>query len=76
MIIGNQHIEYIALTQRVLVVAVANIDIKDWCAYISVVYGVNHNHEWQNIADRGDKLSRDIAALLFPSFATEYMWRK
>ena len=76
MIINQQRVKYIALAQRVLAVAVASLDVKDWSAYVDAVYGINHDHEWQNVAEQGAKLSQDVATLLFPSFAIEYTWRE
>lgn len=57
-----------ALTSRVLVVARTRIE-GVWAAYADAVPGINHDKEWQNVLDMGDKVSEQIARSLFPQFA-------
>jgi hypothetical protein len=67
-------ISYRALARRVLVVAVTG-GIRDWSAYIDAVPGINHGLEACDVADRGNKISREMATLIFPLVASQYRWR-
>jgi len=64
------------LARRILVVAKQGGMGRDWAAYIGVVRGVNHDNEWQHVADYGDKVPYEVAKALFPTFAEKYMWRE
>lgn len=64
-----------ALSQRVLAVAVKG-SCDDWTAYVDAVEGKNHVEESVVVADKGTKLSQEIAEILFPSIAKEYEWRR
>lgn len=68
---------YEVLAQRVMVYAIATIEVGDWAAYIDAVPGMNHENEYdQIVADRrGSKLPYDIAKILFPYFDKKYVWR-
>ena len=63
-----------ALSQRVLVVAVA--DDHEWCAFCDAVPGDNHDVEAQAVVDRGDKLDEKLAKLLFPGLSNHRKWRE
>jgi hypothetical protein len=67
-------IAYRALAARVIVVAVTG-NVKDWTAYIDAVPGVCHEHEYESVANTGEKISKEMATLIFPSIAEEYTWR-
>ena len=58
---------WMALDSRVIAVAVEG-SIGDWTAYIGAVQGKNHNEEWEEVAQRGTKLPKEVAQLLFPDF--------
>ncbi len=78
---------YNALASKVLAVAVLSYEIVpnensktatageeslyDWAVYIDAVPGINHNQEYMNVAQKGDKCPKQIATILFPSFDTE-----
>lgn len=55
------------LGHRVIVVAKEG-QVNDWAAYIDAVPGQNHNNEWQQVRDHGDKISERVARVLFPEF--------
>ncbi len=40
---------------------------RDWAAYIGAVIGWNHDEEWEEVADLGDKLTEEIAIAIWPS---------
>lgn len=66
-----------ALHYKVMVVAVdRSHEHPDlWCAYIKDVPGDRHTDEIQEAAAHGDKLPRDIAEAIFPSFkGRPYAW--
>jgi len=56
-----------ALDRRVIVVAVEG-EVEDWAAYIGAVQGDRHSEEWQEVAEYGTKLPKNIAEILFPQF--------
>lgn len=56
-----------ALASRVLVVAKTRIE-GTWKAYVDAVPGINHDCEWAEVADCGDRLREDVARILFPEF--------
>ena len=66
---------YIPLAHDVLVVATVNFDVMHYTAYIGAVPGQNHSKECERVAAEGDKISREMAELLFPEFAEKYAWR-
>jgi hypothetical protein len=65
----------LALAPDVLCVAVVNLQIGDWSAYIKAVPGENHITEAQNVVDRGTKLPYNIAKELFRTLDQHYYWR-
>lgn len=67
-------IKWIALDSRVIAVAVEG-EVGDWAAYIGAVAGKNHEEEWKLVAERGTKLPRKVAEVLFPDFAEKFVWR-
>lgn len=67
--------EYRALANRVLVVAVTNEHVGDWAAYIDAVDGHDHDKEYEEVARTGNKLPKAIAEYLFPQIAFGYSWR-
>lgn len=64
-----------ALDMTVLVVASVTKGPNLWVAYIRGVPGINHNKEWKDVLDHGDKLPEKVAGLLFPDIALKYRWR-
>lgn len=66
-----------SLARRIMAVAVFDRDVGDWSAYIDAVPGIDHGAEWGSVADHGDKLPKDVAAVLFPSLAADkgLRWR-
>ena len=71
----NKKYESEALAQKVLAVAVKNIDddgkMFDWAVYIDAVPGINHQDEFMQVARLGCKQHKRIAALLFPNIDIE-----
>jgi len=63
-----------ALDTKVLIVAVVNEDIRDWAAYIGAVEGKNHDAETPGVAERGTKVSKEMAEMVFP-YCAKYNWR-
>lgn len=59
-------IDYRVLDRQVIVVAVEGA-IGDWAAYIGAVKGDNHDHEYEQIAKTGNKVSEEIARAIFPA---------
>lgn len=68
---------YSAGFQTVYVVAVANLGIGDWGAYIGAQpAGYPSEQEavlW--VTRHGAKVEREVATVMFPAFAEEYEWR-
>jgi len=64
-----------ALGSRVLAVAVVDDQVGDWSAYVDAVPGMNHEREKEEVARKGDKLSFDLARILFPHHAKNFKWR-
>lgn len=64
---------WVALACRVLAVAVEG-EVGDWAAYVDAVEGEDHDREWQAVAKSGEKMSREVAELLFPDFK-DLRWR-
>jgi len=56
-----------ALASTALAVAHTRIE-GAWCAYCMGVPGINHNDEYEKVLKQGDKLSEEIARLIFPEF--------
>lgn len=69
----RKKIRYIALDLKVLVVATEG-EVDDWAAYIGAVAGNNHDHEWQQVKERGTKIPKAVAEVLFPDFK-HLKWR-
>jgi len=63
-----------AFAKDVLAVAILG-GVGDWSAYIGAVQGINHDVEQFEVAKFGEKLPEDIARLIFPQVAKEYIWR-
>ena len=59
----------VALHHQILAVAVTRIEEK-WKAYVAPVAGINHDDEWKEVWQHGAQLPEDVAAALFPGFAT------
>ncbi len=66
---------YRALASKVLVVAKQGGRGDDWAAYIDAVPGLDHKHEWREVALSGTKLPYNLAKVLFPGFNAKYEWR-
>jgi hypothetical protein len=62
-----------ALAMKVLAVATAG-EVGDWSAYIDAVPGKSHSQEAVEVARKGVKLDKRIAAILFPDFNIK-SWR-
>jgi len=71
---NGRRVCYTPLASRVLVVAIEGGG-GYWAAYVDAVNGENHELEWENVARHGTKLSREIAEIMFPEFAREFIWR-
>jgi hypothetical protein len=67
-----------ALARHVMVVAVFDREVGDWSAYIDAVPGIDHGSEWGAVVDYGDKIPKDMAAMLFPLLAADkgLVWRE
>ena len=65
---------YKVLDSKVIAIAVVTKGIDEWTAYIGAVDGINHDLEWQHVADYGSKLYKELAKFLFPEFAEKYRW--
>jgi len=72
----NEKIEYIALAQKVLAVAVKkykeNNILFDWAVYIDAVNGINHNDEKGQVAKIGCKQGKEFAVFLFPHLDADF----
>ncbi len=66
----------VALAARVLAVAVINLDVGDWAAYIDAVPGLDHAAEAPEVGLHGNKLPKKIAEFLFSGIAKTYKWRE
>jgi hypothetical protein len=66
------------LARKVMVVAVFDREVGDWAAYIDAIPGEDHDKEWGAVVDRGVKLPKALAAVLFPSLAEDkgLKWRE
>jgi hypothetical protein len=62
------------LDRRVIAVAKEGY-AGDWAAYIGAVAGENHEQEWQEVMKHGNKLRKEVAEVLFPNFASKFVWR-
>jgi len=62
------------LHPNILAVAVEG-DKGDWAAYIGVITGTRPETRWRRIYDSGNKLPKEAAEALFPSFA-HLEWRQ
>jgi len=65
VIIMTKKMEYRALDSKVLAVAVEGY-VSDWSAYIGAVRGDNHDKEYLDVAEHGNKLPEKIARAIFP----------
>jgi len=63
-----------ALDRRVLVVASVNEILGDWTVYIGAVPGIDHEKEWQEVAQYGTKLPKEVGEILFPGLKA-LKWR-
>jgi len=70
----ERRVDYVALASDVIAVAVEG-HIEDWSAYIGAVPGHNHEKEYHKVMETGDKLDKRIAEILFPYFASHFVWR-
>ena len=70
---SERQYHYRALASRVLVVAMENE--RDWAAYIDAVPGHNHENEFMTVLDAGNKISKELATMLFPGLAERKPWR-
>jgi hypothetical protein len=75
MIYPWEVVRFIALSPRVLAVAVVNTRIGDWSAFIEAVPGRKHEDEYMVVARIGTKLPFDVAKVLFSYEASKYKWR-
>lgn len=70
-------IDYIyELAPKIFIVAnvnkkLPNERIQEWCAYIDIA---NDKNAWKRIRDRGAKLPKAIAEVIFP-FSKTHSWR-
>jgi hypothetical protein len=64
-----------ALSSKVLAVASFDEQVGDWAVFIDAVAGIDHEAEFMEVAKHGDKLSHDLARVLFPSLDQKYRWR-
>jgi hypothetical protein len=64
-----------ALSPHVLVVASIDIRTNKWTAYIGAVPGNNHDKEYKQVAETGNKLVFPVAAIYFPTLNEKYLWR-
>jgi len=58
------------LDSKVLAVATINYNnsiVFDWAAYIGAVPGITHQFEYESVAKEGSKLSKKLAAIIFPN---------
>lgn len=65
--------EWIALDNRVLLVATEGA-VKDWACYIGAVKGYDHDMEFDEVANHGTKVRRDVAEIYFPHWK-HLVWR-
>lgn len=72
---GNYLYEIYPLATKVLAVAVCNLQVKDWAAYIDSVPGENHENEFLLVAQHGEKLSYNLAKLIFGHLKDNFYWR-
>jgi hypothetical protein len=70
---GLEIIDWRPLEMHVLAVAVKG-SIGDCAAYIYAVPGQNHEKEAQLVAEKGNKLPREVAEVLFPR-CKHLIWR-
>ena len=56
---------YTQLGSRVLAVLSRRVD--GWCVYVGAVPGVDHDHEWQEVANYGDKQRQPVAEAIAKS---------
>jgi hypothetical protein len=68
--------EWKKLDRNVVVVAMCGC-AGDWAAYIGAVEGKHPEEELKAIMDSGTKLSRKVAAAIFPAWAADkkLKWR-
>lgn len=57
-----------------MVVAVYNLYIKDWAAYMDVVVDRNSS-DYLFVAKNGNKIPQHLAEILFIEVKDKYMWR-
>lgn len=64
------------LARQVMVVATYDDgENGEWCCYIDAVPGKNPEKEFMDVTNRGTKIDKKMAGLLFPSLAIKYTWR-
>lgn len=64
---AHRETHWFALDPKVLVVAIFNLAVGDWAAYVGAVPGVKHEDEWEEVARTGTKIAADLAEMLFAS---------
>jgi hypothetical protein len=71
----SKHLEYSALSCKVLAVASINEDVGDWAVYIDAVLGNSHASEYMEVYEHGSKVSQEIGEAIFPQFKHyRYRW--
>ncbi len=70
--------EYYVLASKVMTIAIANISVGDWAAYIDAVPGENHDEEFNQLLEKrgSTKLPYEIAKIIYPYYDNKYVWRK
>lgn len=69
--------EYRAVEDKtVLSVAIQGTGYNDWACYIKGVKGENHREEAESVASHGAKCSKELAELLFPTWAQHFKYRE
>lgn len=70
--------EYWVLASRVMTIAIANITVGDWAAYVDAVPGENHDEEFVQLLEKrcSTKLPYEIAKIIYPRYDGKYIWRK
>jgi hypothetical protein len=72
---NSRILDRVALHSQVLVIAVKG-DVNDWTAYIGPVPGIDHDIEEDLVLINGNKLTVDIAKMLFGWVNERYAWRE
>jgi len=70
--------DYMVIAKKVLVVAMVNYSedgkLRDWSAYCDSVRGQNHNLEYMEVAQKGDKIPKELSFFVFPNLPKD-KWR-